>query len=226
MAQVVEHSHEDHDVEPLAERAHVIDRELAELDVHLGDFRRETCLRQIGIIEVEAENAFCAPPLHLDRVETGIAANVENRLSGEVGGYRILEFSPFHMRIVAEKMVRRSGDAIELDIVEPGPELLDPLLYCGVRHPHGWRLHVENYCTPSFRRMSLAPQPPMTITVIEAGSMSKRKPASSARPSTWQTAVLITSAWLTRTTPVSGYLRATSPMHDTIRMRTCSMLSP
>src|SRR5690606_15632719 len=144
MAQVVKNAHEDDDVEPLAKRAHVIDRELAELDVHLGDFRRETCLRQIGIIEVEAENAFCAPPLHLDRVETGIAANVENRLSGEVGGYRILEFSPFHMRIVAQKMVRRSGDAVELDIVEPGPELLDPLLYCGVRHPHGWRLHVEN----------------------------------------------------------------------------------
>src|SRR5690606_3424622 len=36
------------------------------------------------------------------------------------------------------------GNAVELDIVEPGPELLDPLPYGGVRHPHGWRLHVEN----------------------------------------------------------------------------------
>jgi hypothetical protein len=33
VAQVVEHAHEEHEVEALAERADVVDRELAELDV-------------------------------------------------------------------------------------------------------------------------------------------------------------------------------------------------
>src|SRR5690606_35541891 len=144
MTQVIEHAHEDHDVKALGKRAHVVDGKLAKLDVHLGDFRRKSGLRQISIVEVEAENALRTPPLHLDRVEAGIAPDVENRLSAEIFRDCILELPPFHMRIVAEKMVRRSGDAVELDIVEPGPELLDPLLYGGVRHPHGWRLHVEN----------------------------------------------------------------------------------
>ncbi len=42
MAQVVEHAHEEHDVEALAERADVVDRELAELDVEAASPRRRS----------------------------------------------------------------------------------------------------------------------------------------------------------------------------------------
>ena len=54
MAQMIEHADEEHDVEPLAERADVVDRELAELDVepvHLGG---EPGLRQIVLVEIDA----------------------------------------------------------------------------------------------------------------------------------------------------------------------------
>jgi hypothetical protein len=66
MAQVVEHAHEHHEVEALAQLADVVDRQLAKLDVlalHLGG---EAGLLQVAVVEVDAEHAIGAAPLHLD----------------------------------------------------------------------------------------------------------------------------------------------------------------
>ena len=82
MAQVVEHAHEQHEVELLAERADVVDREVAEFDVEAVDLGGEARLRQIVLVEVDAEHALGAAPLHLHRVEAGVAADIEHRLAG------------------------------------------------------------------------------------------------------------------------------------------------
>ena len=78
---MVEHAHEQHDVEPLAQRADVVDRQLPELDLGSADLGGEPRLRQIVVVEVDAEHALGAAPLHLDRVEAGVAADVEHGLA-------------------------------------------------------------------------------------------------------------------------------------------------
>ena len=124
VAQVVEHAHEEHEVEALAQRADVVDGQLAELDVEPGDLGGEAGLGQVVVVEVDAEHALGAAPLHLDRVEAAVAADVEHGLAGEVRRDRVGERSPLHRRVVAEEMVGRGRDAVEVDVVEPGPERL------------------------------------------------------------------------------------------------------
>ena len=127
VAQVVEHAHEDHEVEPLAERADVIDRELGELDVVEAErLGREPRLREIAVVAVDAEHPRRAAPLHLDRVEARVAADVEHGLAGEVRRHGIGEATELGARIVAEEMVGRGLDAAQIDIVEPGSQRLDP----------------------------------------------------------------------------------------------------
>src|SRR5690606_33137473 len=48
MAEVVEHAEEEDDVETLAQRCHVVDRHLPELDIGPQDIGRETRLLQIA----------------------------------------------------------------------------------------------------------------------------------------------------------------------------------
>ena len=61
VAQVVEHAHEEHDVEPLAERADVVDRQLPEFDVEPAHLGGEAGLRQIILVEVDARARARAP---------------------------------------------------------------------------------------------------------------------------------------------------------------------
>ena len=95
MAQVVEHAHEEHDVEPLAERADVVDGQLAELDVEPVDLGGEARLRQIVLVGVDAEHARGAAALHLHRVEAGVAADVEHGLAAQIGRDRVREARHF-----------------------------------------------------------------------------------------------------------------------------------
>src|SRR5437870_323449 len=55
MAEVVEHTHENHDIEFLAELRDVVDGKLTKFDVHSDDFCGETSLSQISRIVVDAE---------------------------------------------------------------------------------------------------------------------------------------------------------------------------
>ena len=110
VAQVVEHAHEDHEVEALAQRRDVVDRQVAELDApslagpaqRLG---RQPRLRQIALVAVDAEHPRRAAPLHLDRVEAGVAADVEHALAGHVGGQRVGEAGELEVGIVAQEMI-------------------------------------------------------------------------------------------------------------------------
>ena len=84
---------------------------LPELDVVRPDLGGEACLGQIVLVEVDAEHARRAAPLHLDRVEAAVAADVEHGLAGEVLGQGLGEAAELHVGIIAEEMVRRGPDA-------------------------------------------------------------------------------------------------------------------
>ena len=55
MPQVIEHAHEEHDVEALAETRDIVDRQLPELDVQRLDLGGEARLRQIVVVGIDAD---------------------------------------------------------------------------------------------------------------------------------------------------------------------------
>jgi hypothetical protein len=127
MAQVVEHAHEDHEIELLTQRADIVDRQVAELDIIDTECRGgKTRLRQIAVVAIDAEHAVRATPLHLDRIEAGVAADVEHALAGEIGRQCRRETTIFEAGIIAQEMVRRGPQPItQIDVLEPGRERLD-----------------------------------------------------------------------------------------------------
>ena len=77
--------------------------------------------REVVVVEVDADHARGAAPLHLDGVEAGVAADVEHGLAGEVLRDGVLEAAPLDVRVVAQEMLGRGLDAAQVDVVEPGP---------------------------------------------------------------------------------------------------------
>src|SRR3954452_1392099 len=122
MPQVIEHAHEDHDVEPLAETPDVVDRELAKLDLELVHLRGETRLPEIFVHRVEAEHALRAASFHLHCVEARIASNVEHRLSCEILWNGIGEMPPLYFRVVTEEVTWGGRHAVQIEIVKPRTE--------------------------------------------------------------------------------------------------------
>ncbi len=135
MAKVVEHTHEEDEVELLADAVDVVDVHLGELDLDADDARREARLLEVGLIGVDAEHARGAAALHLDRVEAAVAADVEHSLAAQVARERVLEALELDARIVAEEMPRRRHHAAEVHVVVPGAALADALrdLFTGHR---------------------------------------------------------------------------------------------
>ena len=88
MAQMIENAQEQDEVEPLAEAAHVENRELTELDLDPGDLGGEGGLGQIVGIGIDGHDPLGAAALHLDGVEAAIAADVEHGPAGEIGEWR------------------------------------------------------------------------------------------------------------------------------------------
>src|SRR3954447_866085 len=86
MAGGVKHPHEDHEIELLAQRADGIDIQLRKLDVVIKaeDFRRQPRLSQVALVAVDAEDSGCAAALHLDRIKTGVAADIKHAFAGQV----------------------------------------------------------------------------------------------------------------------------------------------
>jgi hypothetical protein len=123
--QVIEHAHEQDDVEALAQGPDVVDGALSELDVlpcHPGGKAR---LFEVPGVGIEPEHARGPAPLHLDGVEASVATDVQHALAGQVGRQRVAEAAPLHGRIVTEEMVRRGPDALEVDVVEPLAQRID-----------------------------------------------------------------------------------------------------
>src|SRR5690606_3876051 len=136
MAQVIEHAHEDHEVEPLAELRDRVHVELTQLDLVTEHLGRELSLREVARIGVDADDARGASALHLERVEPGVAADVEHALTGEIRRQRIGEALELRARVVAEEVLRSGLDAVEHEVVKPWIELADAALECRLAHGH------------------------------------------------------------------------------------------
>ena len=128
MAQVVEHAHEEDHIELLPQLGHVVDRELPKLDLETRDFRRQPRLREIAWIKIDPHHAVGSAPFHLQRVEARVAADIEDRAAREVLGNGFLEAPPFDLRVIAQKVARRSLHAIESQVVKPISERMDACL--------------------------------------------------------------------------------------------------
>ena len=195
VAQVVKHPHEDHEVEAFAQRGHVIDAHLAELDpVHVQHLGRQPRLRQIAGVAVDPENARGAPAAHLEAVEARVAADVEHGLARQVAGDEMGEAGELVGRVVAQEMPGRGADTVEVEVLEPGAKRLDS--FCDLRCVH----QPFRQAVPLTAMTCPAPCPCAISQLTEAGAISNRSRLSSGSPSTWATTPRITSQWLTHRT--------------------------
>src|SRR5690348_17140646 len=119
MAKVIEHAHEQDDVETLADRADVIHREWTKFDIETGNARGKARLIEITLVAIDAQHPRGTASLHLDGIEAAVAANVEDALAGEILRDLVAEALPHDGGKIAEKMIGRGGDAGKAEIVEP-----------------------------------------------------------------------------------------------------------
>src|SRR5690349_7327169 len=103
MPEVIEHTHEDHDIELLAELCDVVDGELFQLDVQIENLRRQFRLREVPRIGINADDAIRSALLHLNGVEAAVAPYIENRLPTEVFRNRVGKPPPLELRIVSKE---------------------------------------------------------------------------------------------------------------------------
>src|SRR5262245_39981472 len=125
MTQMIEHAHKKDELEFAAETSNLVDVQFTEFDVggiHLGG---EPRLREIGGVGIDSDHECRTAPFHFQRVEAGVAAYIEDSLAGEIGWQRVSERAPFALRIVAEKMMRRSLHARQFHVLEPVPQLVN-----------------------------------------------------------------------------------------------------
>ena len=122
MAQMVEHAEKQHDIESLFQSGEIVDGELQEFDLDADDLCGKAGLPEIGPIDIDTEHARRTAPLHLDRVEAAVAADIEHGSAAQIGRQRMPKAAPFHRRVVAEKMLRSGRNSAEINIMEPRPE--------------------------------------------------------------------------------------------------------
>src|SRR5690606_9277990 len=117
---------------------------------------------------------------HLDRIEAGIAPDVEDRLSGKIGRERRFEPGELERGIIPQEMVGRRLHGPDAQIVEPGAERLDPAahLECVGMALYDLRCHAGT----SLMRVTRAPPAPISTVLIDPGSMSNRNMSSRLRP--------------------------------------------
>src|SRR5207244_11928167 len=65
--------------------------------------------------------------LHLYRVESAIAADIEDAGAGEILRNRIADWLPLDVRKVTKKMIGRGVNSMNVEIVEPLTEFRDSL---------------------------------------------------------------------------------------------------
>ena len=118
MTQVIHDSHEEDEVEFLAKGGHVPDRHAEKLKIRAFHLSGKASLLEVALIGVDAENPLCSTALHFKAIKTGVAADVEDRLSRDIGE-RIAYPVELDLRIVAKEMIGSGLDAIDAEIVKP-----------------------------------------------------------------------------------------------------------
>src|SRR5437868_1327860 len=119
MAQMVQHSKKQNDIELLAELLHVVNGEFAKFDFAAERFRGKFCLGQISVVEIDRHHAVGAASFHFDAVEPAIATDVQHCLTAQIRRNRILKSLPLYAWIIAQKMIWRGLHAAYVEIVKP-----------------------------------------------------------------------------------------------------------
>jgi hypothetical protein len=125
MAKVIKDTHEDDEIESFAESGDIPYGETAELDVDALDLGGEAGLAEVMFVRVDAEDAGGSASLHLERVETGVAADIKDSLAGEVGGDGMTKARELSLGIVAQEVIGRCLNALEVQVMKPGAERLN-----------------------------------------------------------------------------------------------------
>src|SRR5438067_1273646 len=82
---MVKHAQEQNQIEFFRELIDLIDIQLPELDIEAGHLRRKSRLCEVPRVRIDAEYARGASPFHLQRIEAGIAADIEHGPAGQIG---------------------------------------------------------------------------------------------------------------------------------------------
>src|SRR5256885_1082399 len=127
MPQMIKDSKEQNDVKMLPELVYVVHGEFSEFNVQPQHVGCVMCLRQISLVEINAEHTIGSAAFHLDAVESGVATDIEYGFASQIRGNRVLESFPLHAWKIAEEMFRRGLHATEVDVVEPFAERPDLL---------------------------------------------------------------------------------------------------
>src|SRR6185312_8553979 len=93
MAKVIKHAHEHYEIKCLAERCYIPHSHLYEFDIYAFNLRSKPGLPQIALIGIDAKHSFRSPSLHLQAIESGIAANIQNCFAGQSFGMASRKFA-------------------------------------------------------------------------------------------------------------------------------------
>src|ERR1700760_504020 len=123
MPQVIQHTHEDHQVEFLLQSCDIPYRHLSEFDIDTIHFSGEASLSQIMQICVDPKYPICSAPLHLQGIKTRVATDIQHGPAVHIFGNHAVESSELDSRIVAEKMLWSCLDTLQPQIMEPRSHL-------------------------------------------------------------------------------------------------------
>src|SRR5688500_10919649 len=84
MAEMIQNAQKDHDVEAFMELWNLINAHSPVFDAQPVHLCGEAGLFEVSVIGVETKDAACSPALHFHRVETGIASDVQHRLTSQI----------------------------------------------------------------------------------------------------------------------------------------------
>ena len=120
MPQVIEHAHEQHDVESLAERRQVVHAHPPELDLKPGNLSSESRLREEVLIGIDPDDALGSAASsrsnkthRCSRCPAPTCLIIPRELRGKS--------LPLYVRVIVEKVIRRRADADRSMLWNHGP---------------------------------------------------------------------------------------------------------
>src|SRR5471032_150011 len=116
---MVKDAHKQDIVELTGNRINIINGTLGKLDLQTKDLRGKARLIEITIVHVNAQNAAGASLLEFNGMEAAVASDVEDGGARQIRGQRGSDVLPLYIRKIAQEMMRRGENAIQVDIVEP-----------------------------------------------------------------------------------------------------------
>src|ERR1700731_1136459 len=116
---MIKNSHEQDVIELTGNRIHVIDRALGKFNVQAQNLGGKTGLIEVAVVHVNAQNAAGAPLLEFNGMKSAVAADIKHTGAGQIRGQRRSNVLPLYVGKIAQKMMRRRPNSVQVDVVEP-----------------------------------------------------------------------------------------------------------